>query len=237
MIVEAIDRILSLARPETIKVDGIEYSTKGLSPIKPALAQPILVHTLTGVLDWIKAESPFEPLIHVCTEKLVRCMSKLSDSWRERELYIEAVPFDIDFYPFKRPISIENAIIDIQSKFEDSPEKTRVINFLSSIRGQQVITADDDGIAQQVTTSNRIGRLENTKMNPIIELAPFRTFNEIEQPVSKFLLRLQPVEKSLPTVTLFETDGGAWRGQAIHRIAYWFKNNDFVIENNIKIIS
>lgn len=49
--------------------------------------------------------------------------------------------------------------------------------------------------------------------NPVY-LAPYRTFAEIEQPVSKFVFRME----SGPKAALFEADGGAWKNEAILKI-------------------
>ena len=49
--------------------------------------------------------------------------------------------------------------------------------------------------------------------NPV-ELAPYRTFLEVEQPSSSFIFRM----KNGPRGAIFEADGGAWRNQAILNI-------------------
>lgn len=53
---------------------------------------------------------------------------------------------------------------------------------------------------------------------PIIKLAPYRTFIEVEQPEGEFLLRLQKG----PSAALFEADGGAWKIQARKNIKEYF---------------
>lgn len=51
--------------------------------------------------------------------------------------------------------------------------------------------------------------------NPVY-LAPYRTFREVTQPLSPFVLRMkQGREGGLPTVALFEADGGKWKLDAI----------------------
>lgn len=48
--------------------------------------------------------------------------------------------------------------------------------------------------------------------NPVY-LKPFRTFTEITQPESAFVLRMR--ESGGIQVALFEADGGAWKNEAI----------------------
>jgi len=51
---------------------------------------------------------------------------------------------------------------------------------------------------------------------------PFRTFREVLQPASPFVLRVQAgAQGGLPTVGLFEADGGAWRLSAVEGIRGW----------------
>lgn len=220
-----------------VEIDGRHYSTHALNPKLNPIQSEIVVHTLQGILDFIQAESVQDPIIHVCTESSVMCFSKVIEPWKSRHCYVHSSPIKIEGFQFSQRLSIEESIIEIYSKFVDNEDKKLLIDFLSSIRGEEVVASEDDGISQHVTTSNKIGRLENTKIRPLVNLRPYRTFNEIEQIESRFLLRLFPVEKKLPNVTLFETDGGLWRNKAIKSIARWFVDNDFVVENKIKVIS
>ncbi|MBE6905330.1 MAG: hypothetical protein E7476_03565 [Ruminococcaceae bacterium] len=59
-------------------------------------------------------------------------------------------------------------------------------------------------------------------------MKPFRTFLEVDQPESEFLLRLRPGDKESGTqaeIGLFEADGGAWKLMAKHNIAAFFADN------------
>ena len=59
--------------------------------------------------------------------------------------------------------------------------------------------------------------------NPVT-LAPFRTFRDVAQPASLFVLRVQGGGET-PNVALFEADGGAWRLAAIENIKKWLEEN------------
>lgn len=60
---------------------------------------------------------------------------------------------------------------------------------------------------------------DNKIVKPIVQLKPYRTFIEIDQPESEFLLRLHDGMK----VALYEADGGAWKLQARTNIAEYLK--------------
>ena len=55
-----------------------------------------------------------------------------------------------------------------------------------------------------------------------VTLKPFRTFREIEQPESEFILRYQ--NRNGIEAALFEGDGGCWKLDAILRIKEWLSD-------------
>ena len=67
------------------------------------------------------------------------------------------------------------------------------------------------------------GRALNAMVDvkPRVMLRPFRTFLEVEQPESEFLLRVDPDEG----IGFFEADGGIWKLEAKKNIADYFKAN------------
>lgn len=53
-----------------------------------------------------------------------------------------------------------------------------------------------------------------------MELIPFRTFQEVEQPASKFVFRIG--DKDVPAFKLTEAEGGIWKNEAIRNIKRYF---------------
>jgi hypothetical protein len=57
-----------------------------------------------------------------------------------------------------------------------------------------------------------------------VKLAPYRTFREIAQPASLFVLRLQTSRHGdKPECALFEADGGQWKLEAIQALATYLR--------------
>ena len=54
MIKEAIEYLLKLKRPETIKVNGKDYSTIDINPIKEAECNAITVYNLNSIIKYLK---------------------------------------------------------------------------------------------------------------------------------------------------------------------------------------
>ena len=61
-------------------------------------------------------------------------------------------------------------------------------------------------IATSVVTQSGIALQNNTNIRPIISLRPYRTFQEVDQPSSQFLIRI--TERGIKFV---EADGGMWK--------------------------
>jgi hypothetical protein len=238
MIREAIDKILELAQKEILEIGGLPYRTVQANLITPPRPNPLMCHTLTGVLEWIGSEDYRDCMIHIHDADHVELISDLSDDYKDREGYLFAQPFKIRSFEYGTFMSLERFMIELQTRFVDSAAKGNLMNYLASIKGEIVTQSKDDGIAQEVSIENKIGRLDKVKVDPMVRLAPFRTFNEIKQPESPFLFRLRSGESgTLPTAALFEADGGQWRNVAINSIAEFFKKNKLIKTKNLTIIN
>ena len=82
------------------------------------------------------------------------------------------------------------------------------------------VQLSDDGITQQVVAKQGALLAADVKVSPIYQLAPFRTFIEVEQPESEFLFRVS--DKNI--FALYEADGGAWKIKAKANIRAFFAN-------------
>ena len=93
------------------------------------------------------------------------------------------------------------------------------MKLLGSITEQNSAEVSDDGFSQNVVVRKGIALKDNRTINPIVKLKPYRTFAEIDQPESEFLLRLSDGAN----VALYEADGGAWKLEARKRIADYLR--------------
>ncbi len=202
--------------------DGREYFSKKLHPVIPNAPEPLQLSTLDGLVDMIAAED-LDCSIYVSGPRKVVLRGALDPLWRQREIYAASTIQDNGF-PFEREMSIEDFIINLQCNFDETPEKKKVIDLVSSITASAVTTAEDDGLAQEVQTKQAIGHKKSLiQLDPIVELKPFRTFREIEQPSDKFLLRMHPRNDQLPLVSLRSAGGDMWKNEAINSIYEYLK--------------
>ena len=130
---------------------------------------------------------------------------------RERPFTAEAKFIDFDFNEY---ISIENMIICLKSRFAPTEDRDYLVQLLGNITDQQSVQTKDDGITQSATVKSGIQLIGEQRIKPIVTLKPYRTFLEVEQPESDFLIRLKDGRAAL-----FEADGGAWEREAVKNVA------------------
>lgn len=80
-------------------------------------------------------------------------------------------------------------------------------------------TAKPTLAATTVTTQKGVALQGNEQIRPIITLKPYRTFQEVEQPESIFLIRVN--ERG---ISFTEADGGMWKLQARETVKAFLEN-------------
>lgn len=221
MIKEAIEKILDLKRPEFVSDKSKrEYMLKGYTEVKPSLPSGFATNSLDSIIDYInqnfdKNENGF--VIHVADHETVVLKSQAFGIWQQRKTFISANAQYPEF-SFGRYYSQEDFIISMLTKFKATDGSDYCIAIASGIVEGEESTLIDDGMSQTVTMQRGIKAKVNEKVNPYVSMQPYRTFNEIEQPKSVFLLRL----KEGARLAIFEADGGAWKKEAIENIVRYF---------------
>ena len=202
--------------------DGRRFSNKSLFPIKDAVPTFIELHTLTGLVEYIKWEAPKSCAIHVLDYNKVELISIIEGAFKQRATYA-AVQYDTIALPIDDYISQENFIISLQSSFVQDETTANILQIISTLTDGTVGTYVDDGLAQKVTVSAGVSSNATAKVPNPVALRPYRTFLEVEQPLSKFVLRLKSQSDGrMPAIGLFAADGGEWRNQARMNIKKYF---------------
>lgn len=218
----AVEKIVELGAPN-IHIEGdYTYSDKELKVIQEPKVRTLPFHTLSGLVNALLAEhenfaAPL--LVSVTDEDTVTVHSAISsiDRMREVPYTVNAELIDI---PFNRQLDYESMMITLKSKFVETPELLELVKLLGTITEENSAQLSDDGFTQTVVVRKGIALKDNKAVNPIVKLKPYRTFNEVEQPESQFLLRLSEGGN----VALYEADGGAWKLQARRNVANYLKS-------------
>lgn len=228
---EAVDKIAELARldleNQTTEINGQIYSAYKLDRVPeycPKVAT-VEVTTLGGFADFINANKEGimyeEYFVHVVNHRSVMLYSKPTGEDKGREIPVAAhVDTELEKFHFGEFIEGEMFIIKLVSLFQSTDDLERLMSYTAKVDIGEGITLSDDGVTQSAKVERSIsGALtDNNKAPSMVELKPYRTFREIDQPESRFLFRMQAGRSGGVECALFEADGGAWRIDAMKRI-------------------
>lgn len=222
MIKEALQYIVGLSAPVVQEIGNETYSDKPLHRVDyTPLAEPIQLSTLGSLVDYIKSNvdnvgpnwgDPM--LIHVISPTKVKMYSCL-DRNRNRE-YIAEVTANVPEFGFNRWIDHESFCIALQSKFLPNEDRALLLKFAGTVESGTIAEYGDDGVTQKATVKVGIAKKGEAVIPNPVELVAYRTFVEVEQPVSQYIFRMQ--DRNGIQCALYEADGGAWKIEAMHRI-------------------
>lgn len=110
-------------------------------------------------------------------------------------------------------------LIQLRSLFLQTPDVAYLLDLLSKMSDEEKVTSQDNGVTQVVEARKGVALKEQVEVRPRVKLTPFRTFLEVDQPESEFLLRVGDGGQ----VGLFEADGGVWKLVAKRSIAAYLE--------------
>lgn len=241
MIKEAINRILELAEPHILNFGKSTYSDKELIRIDSELrASSIEMNTLTSLIQYIQSNSKEfkggKYIVQVVSPTIVRLISSL-DGDRKRETLVEVVA-EVPEFRFDRHLPHEEFLIGVQAKFADGDaeenDKALILKFAGTVKSGSVAQYKDDGVSQKATVKTGVSTLSEAVVPSPCRLKPFRTFLEVDQPISSFIFRMEDKGSGV-NCALYEADGGAWKNVAKENIRVFLEENLKGIDNIIVI--
>lgn len=203
-----------------VVIDGRQYSRGSLAQVKAPEAPRLDVHTLTGLVDYLKANvdghDPKTLLVHVVSPTSVVLRSAVFGAFKQREVIAAAEPI-IPKFEFGRFMSSEDFIIGLNAMFTAQGDRDALLSDVAAIKIEAGGGVTDDGTSQTVTVEAGARLVSKRQTKPRVTLHPFCTFQEIEQPAREFLFRLSTEGKP----GLYVADGEAWRNKAMADIKAW----------------
>lgn len=215
MLKSLLDRILQLQNAELITSGGRAYSTKPLHPVHEPTPVTLEVATLTGLVDYLKENvdglDPSKLILHVEDHATVHVRTCLRGDFAQR-FYILTARADLLQMQFNSWIDSEKFNIFMQACFLPDPQTHRaeILRIIGNIQQGATMNVKDDGVTQETTIKTGIARVGTESIPNPVTLRPYRTFNEVDQPASQFIFRMQEG----PRCMLVEADGGAWHNEA-----------------------
>lgn len=222
MIKNAMEFILGLGKPNITTIGNETYSDKDLNRISyNPKASTLEMTTLSSLVEYIKEgfdEISTKMIVHIKSPTQVLFYSVL-DHERRREYLVE-VNAQVPEFKFNQFVDHEPFCINLQSKFIDDSNTDRalLLKFAGTVESGTVAEYGDDGITQKATVKTGIASKGEAIVPSPVNLSPFRTFVEVEQPQSKFIFRMQQGKYEGIQCALFEADGGAWKLDAMNNI-------------------
>ena len=212
---EFIEKIEDMTGPKVIVTPQGAFSDEDLYRIENKLADTIVLSSLSGLAEMIKQEMNEYNLplfVRATSAEYVHVLGAIRDDMQRESPFTAKAKF-IGF-DFNNYMSIENMIICLKSRFVPTEDRDYLVQLLGNITDQQSVQTKDDGITQSATVKSGIQLIGEQRIKPIVTLKPYRTFLEVEQPESDFLIRLKDGRAAL-----FEADGGAWEREAVKNVA------------------
>lgn len=235
MLKAAIEKIVELASPSVIQVNGKTFSNERFTEVKEQLYYPecLILNSLDGIVKMIQKEAKEKRLsdINVPTD----------DNTVEQRLYVRVSEYNrvdvftsydtqgVRTYLYRSNADVpgfregfrdrETMLIQLRSLFLQTPDVAYLLDLLSKMSDEEKVTSQDNGVTQVVEARKGVALKEQVEVRPRVKLTPFRTFLEVDQPESEFLLRVGDGGQ----VGLFEADGGVWKLVAKRSIAAYLE--------------
>lgn len=229
------EQIDHLKRPEVFRVGEDTYISAGgrYERVKPSLPEklvkpePFYAYSLDGLIEYIREDvdgcfhdKEVRHIVRVVDPGEVEVVSPVAGYWRERIVVARCMALTPEI-KFGTYMDQENFQVMVQTCFEESENRAKVLQLVGNLRKEQSMQTADDGVSQKVTVNAGVVKAADVIVRNPVPLTPFRTFREVEQPESPFVLRVNEEARA----ALFTGDGSAWMLQAVARIGEYLRHN------------
>lgn len=236
MLAKMIDKIVSLKETKTFDINGQTYTDGSLTRIPPHVDRPCSID-VTGLDSICK-------LIRTELDKLDTIVMVQAVSYRTVEVM---TTYQADFsrnilYRAKADVpglregwrEREQALIELRSLFIPNEGTAYLLDLLSRMSNDDSVSTTDNGVTQTVETRQGVALKQVEEIKPRVSLQPFRTFLEVAQPESEFLLRVD-ADKG---IGFFEADGGVWKLEAKRNIVRYFEERleDLIADGKVVVM-
>lgn len=215
MLKEAIEKIATMATPNLEKVENRTFmiGPNGAEELRPELDRivTITLNSLDALTKMVKKElnTCYGGPLFIQIPSHLKVIAFTMPNSHERCLRLmpyEVKATDVPGWEPETLLGFEQAMIALRARFQETEDTTYALKLLSDITTGSKVTYNDNGIATSVVTQSGVALQKNANIRPIIRLRPYRTFQEVEQPESRFLIRV--TERGIKFV---EADGGMWK--------------------------
>lgn len=227
MLKSLFEYVVGLSKANVVTIDGTVYTDKPLHlPEMPTIAT-LRTDNLSSIVNFIKhawdadlhdMDDTVQKIIHVEDAGKVNLYSSVCNECMDRQKFMTAECAGNKF-PFGQFMDAEKFNILLQTCFMETDDLKVIQQVVGNLRDEAVQNYGDDGVSQSVTIRTGIATVGQVRVPSPAKLRPYRTFLEVEQPASLFILRMREGGQC----ALFEADGGLWRETARQNIRNYFE--------------
>lgn len=223
--VELIRKIEEMAQNKLIKNEetGEYFDGKTLKRIDRKSLPVMETADLNGLVNAVKSmvenksyELPL--LVNVTEPKVIKVYTSCKNREQEKiasAYFVQNSPECINNF-----VSFDDFMLEIASRFIENEDREKLLRQCSKISSAEEAKYEDDGITQKAVVQKGVSLKEEKALQKHFKLKTFRTFLEIEQPESLFLLRIKK-----DGIGLFTADGDIWQLETIENIREYLSKN------------
>lgn len=227
MLKSLFEYVVGLSKANMVTIDGTVFTDKPLHlPELPAI-ETLHTDNLSSIVNFIKnawdadlncMDDTVQKIIHVEDAGKVNLYSSVCNECMDRQKFMTA-SWAGNKFPFGQFMDAEKFNILLQTCFMETDDLKVIQQVVGNLRDEAVQNYGDDVVSQSVTIRTGIATVGQVRVPSPAKLRPYRTFLEVEQPASLFILRMREGGQC----ALFEADGGLWRETARQNIRNYFE--------------
>jgi len=216
--------------PQVLRIEGETYvffngEVVRYTPVDGAAPDTFTAYSLAGLIEWIKCdinghftEDAPTCVAHIIGPTEVRVETPC-EGYAQRSYALAVCKYGAPQLPYDRRMDAEEFVIKLQTLFVENEKRDLVLRVVQNMREEQSMETADNGISQRVEIKQGVQGVDKAIFQNPAYLRPMRTFPEINQPESPFILRFH----SGPMVALYEADAGKWRVDAVRAIGEYLR--------------
>lgn len=227
MLKSLFEYVVGLSKANMVTIDGTVYTDKPLHLPEMPTIETLRTDNLSSIVNFIKhawdadlhdIDDTVQKIIHVEDAGKVNLYSSVCNECMDRQKFMKA-EWAGNKFPFGQFMDAEKFNILLQTCFMETDDLKVIQQVVGNLRDEAVQNYGDDGVSQSVTIRTGIATVGQVRVPSPAKLRPYRTFLEVEQPASLFILRMREGGQC----ALFEADGGLWRETARQNIRNYFE--------------
>lgn len=225
MLKEALEYLMGLRETRVSEINGETYANEQLYHIEPVIYRPdtLAVTSLDALVGLVKHEldqlGAWDAPLFLRAD--VRCVDTYTtpDEVERRSSPYRAVCDAPDYSGGW--MDHETAIIRLRSLFvqDAGDDLDYLLDLLGSISRESAVSSSDNGVSQTVEARQGVALKTTVRVRSRVRLTPYRTFLEVRQPTSEFLLRLDKEGR----VGILSADGDMWKTEARRSVAEYLR--------------